>query len=164
VLRGTFLALTLLTTGLPATALRAQDARGDARAADADAALAVVKALFDGMRAHDSTAIRATLHPDARLLSTSEKDGRPTVEAEAIDDFLAAVAGSTQALDERIHDPEVRVDQGLASVWTAYDFYLDGTFSHCGVDAFQLARTADGWKIVQIMDTRRKEGCGAGEG
>lgn len=161
--RSAFLAVAVVATVLPSAPLHAQ-AAGAASASDRDAVLAVVTAFFDGMRAHDYTAIRATLHPEARLLTTGVKDGAPTVEAEAIGDFLAAVAGSSHALDERIHDAEVRVDQGLASVWTAYDFYLDGTFSHCGVDAFQLARTSDGWRIIQIMDTRRKEGCEAGEG
>ena len=32
-------------------------------------------------------------------------------------------------------------------------------FSHCGVDAFQLVKTAAGWKIFQLSDTRRKEKC-----
>jgi hypothetical protein len=44
-------------------------------------------------------------------------------------------------------------------VWTPYAFYYDGNFSHCGVDSFQLARTAEGWKVVQIADTRRTQGC-----
>ncbi|HKK08185.1 MAG TPA: nuclear transport factor 2 family protein [Gemmatimonadota bacterium] len=162
-LRPALLAALALAALLPAAPLRGQEA-GGAPAADRDAALAVVTAFFDGMRAHDSTAIRATLHPEIRLLTTGEKDGQPFVRAEAMDDFLAAVAGSAHGLDERLRDPEVRVDEGLASVWAGYDFYLDGAFSHCGVDAFQLARTSGGWKIVQIMDTRRKEGCAAAEG
>lgn len=140
----------------------AQEVAGSS--ADRDAVLAVVHRFFDGMRAHDSAAIRITLHPDASLATTGTKNGEPTVEAESIDAFLSAIAGSKRDLDERIHDPEVRLDGGLASVWTAYDFYLDGAFSHCGVDAFQLGRTAEGWKIVHIMDTRRKGGCKAGAG
>lgn len=38
---------------------------------------------------------------------------------------------------------------------------LYGDFSHCGIDAFQLFKDDKGeWKITQIVDTRRKEGCG----
>jgi hypothetical protein len=40
-----------------------------------------------------------------------------------------------------------------------YAFFAGDTFSHCGVNAFQLFKGADGWKIFHIADTRRREGC-----
>ena len=40
-----------------------------------------------------------------------------------------------------------------------YAFYLDGELHHCGVNAFQLVRTADGWAAFSIADTSREEGC-----
>ena len=48
----------------------------------------------------------------------------------------------------------------MANVWTAYSFYFDGKFSHCGVNSFQLLKEAGEWKIFYLVDTRRKEGCG----
>jgi hypothetical protein len=36
---------------------------------------------------------------------------------------------------------------------------VDGEFSHCGVDAFILVLTEDGWRILSIADTRTTEGC-----
>jgi len=47
----------------------------------------------------------------------------------------------------------------MATVWAPYKFYYKGTFSHCGVDMFQLVRMKGGWKIVYLIDTRRKEPC-----
>jgi hypothetical protein len=47
----------------------------------------------------------------------------------------------------------------MASVWAPYKFYLGDKFSHCGVDVFQLMKTGDGWKIIYIVDTRRKGDC-----
>jgi hypothetical protein len=44
-------------------------------------------------------------------------------------------------------------------VWAKYAFFLGDRFSHCGIDAFQLHQTADGWKIFQLTDTQRSEGC-----
>jgi len=49
---------------------------------------------------------------------------------------------------ERIWNPEVRVHGSIATVWAPYDFWVDGKFSHCGVDAFDLIKTPDGWKIA----------------
>lgn len=131
----------------------------------ASEALRVVERLFDGMRAKDTTLIRSTLHETARLMTAAtDRDGTPVVRVGDLDDFLASVAGADAYLDERLYETEVRVDGGLASVWTEYDFWAGERFSHCGVDAFQLARTAEGWKIIQITDTRRREGCARAPG
>jgi ketosteroid isomerase-like protein len=125
-----------------------------------DEVVAVVHRFFDGMRAKDTTALRALIHPSARLLGTGpNREGQLRVEETAMDRFFQMVGSAPGTLDEKIWDPEVRIDGDLATVWTPYAFYFDGNFSHCGVDAFQLARTAEGWRIVQIADTRRTAGC-----
>jgi hypothetical protein len=126
-------------------------------------ALAVVTRLFDGMRAGDSTMVRSTLDPSARLVSASEREGVPVLQSESMDAFVAAVGSPHEKVwDERIWDTEVRIDDRLATIWTQYAFFLGPDFSHCGVDAFQLFRGEDGWKIFQIADTRRREGCDTG--
>ena len=66
--------------------------------------------------------------------------------------------------DERIWDAEVRVDGNLATAWMKYAFYAGDEFSHCGVDAFQLFKGVDGWKVFHVADTRRREGCETPEG
>ena len=136
---------------------------GSAPAQQAEAeVVAVIRTFFDGMRNKDTVALRSALHADARLMSAGrDQAGNPVVRSDAMDGFIRTVGTATRHFDEKIWDPEVRVDGNLATVWTWYAFYLDGTFSHCGVDAFQLARAADGWKIIQIADTRRTEGCPA---
>jgi len=122
--------------------------------------LGVVEALFDGMRAADSAAVRSTLHPEARLVTMADGEDGPVLRAESMHGFVAAVGTPhEERWDERIWDPEVRIDDRLATVWVPYAFYLGETLSHCGVDAFQLYESADGWKIFQIADTRRREGC-----
>ncbi len=129
-----------------------------AQSAEAEV-LQVVDRLFDGMRAADSAAVRSVLHPRARLVSTGSRDGSPEIQIIPIARFIDAVGGAQDKWDELIWDPEVRIDDNLATVWTQYDFHIADTFSHCGVDAFQLVRTTEGWRIISIVDTRRNEGC-----
>jgi hypothetical protein len=121
--------------------------------------LATVQQLFDGMRVHDTARIRAVLHPQARLVSSGMKDGVPSVSVESMEGWLTAVARGVEPFDERLRNPVVKLDGGLASVWAEYAFYVGERFSHCGVDSFQLVRTPEGWRIIHIADTRRKEGC-----
>ena len=49
----------------------------------------------------------------------------------------------------------VSIDGPLAAVWADYEFWAGSRFSHCGVDAFQLAQTGGQWRIVALTDTRR---------
>jgi len=68
-------------------------------------------------------------------------------------------AAGTPPWNEPIYDPEVRIDAKVATVWAWYDFLAGEKWSHCGIDAFQLAKLADGWKITQLVDTRYQTGC-----
>ena len=61
--------------------------------------------------------------------------------------------------DERIMDYLIKIDGPMASVWTPYKFYLGEQFSHCGVNSFQLMKKSEGWKIIYLVDTRRKDNC-----
>ncbi|MEP7326517.1 MAG: nuclear transport factor 2 family protein [Gemmatimonadota bacterium] len=119
--------------------------------------LATVQKLFDGMRARDTAAVSQVLDSSARLVTTLNANGVADMDITAVPDFvrIVAIAAPGQLLDERIGGPEVGVEDNLATVWVPYRFYLGTGFSHCGIDAFQLAKTSSGWKIIALADTRR---------
>ena len=130
-------------------------------AQDERAVLAVVTGLFDAMRARDTATIRASFIPGAELTSSAVRDGQPTVSRDSVGAWIAGVASAPPELllDERLYAPQVHVSDGLAAVWVEYDLYVGERFSHCGVDAFILVRTPEGWKVSSVADTRRREGC-----
>ena len=122
---------------------------------------AVIKSMFDGMRAKNADQVAAAFAPDALMQTIQVKPEGNQVASNAVADFVKRIA-STPAetnLDERILDYQIKVDGAMASAWTPYRFYVNGNFSHCGVNSFQLVKMAEGWKIVYIIDTRRKEPC-----
>lgn len=125
------------------------------------AAYAAVAQLFEGMRNSDSTLVRAVCHPDLRLQTIVEdSSGNTMLRTESVENFLAAVGQPKDLVwDEQVTDYEVQIDGKMAAIWTNYRFYRGENFSHCGANAFQLVLTKGGWKIIQITDTRRKEGC-----
>jgi hypothetical protein len=126
-----------------------------------DSVKQAVNTMFDAMRKGDSTTLRSVFAADMRLQSISTgKDGKAVISTDAADVFLKAIGTPhTQVYDERIVFDAVKVDEALASVWAPYQFYLGDKFHHCGVDVFQLMRTAGGWKIIYIVDTRRTANC-----
>lgn len=129
-----------------------------AQGADEQAVLDVVTRLFDGMRTRDTTAMRAAFAPGATMWGISRTG---EIEGESIDGWIASIPRipAGQDADEVLHDPEVRIDGAIATVWTYYDLFLGERFLHCGYDAFQLVKAQDAWKIVSVTDTRRQEGC-----
>ena len=80
---------------------------------------------------------------------------------DTIDGWLRGIAGSQGKWREQLFDTQVQVDGDIASVWTGYNFWLDGRLRHCGVDSIELIRIGGAWKITQLADTQRTEGCTA---
>jgi len=147
-------ALAVSLAGAPALAQQART-EGTAGPAGEKDVLAVVNALFTALKAKDTAKMRSLHEPDTRLVFTAIADGQPRIRTVPLDEFLQVIARSESALEERIFEPQVRIDDNLATVWNRYEFLVDGKPDHCGVDAFQLARFADGWKVIAIADTQR---------
>lgn len=126
-----------------------------------DAVKQSVNTMFDAMRKGDSTLLKSVFSKDMVLQSISTgKDGKAVLKTENGQDFAKSIGTPhTAVYDERIAFGDVKIDGELANVWAPYQFYLGDKFSHCGVDVFQLMKTADGWKIIYIVDTRRKDNC-----
>ena len=114
-------------------------------------------AMFDGMAKRDAAAIKKPLLPGGGMVLM--RDGKPTQMT--FDAFADAVGkpGKSQ-IEERIHDPLVRIDNDLAVVWAPFDFLVDGKVDHCGTDLFNLVRADGKWLIASVADTGRKD-CAA---
>lgn len=126
-----------------------------------DSVKAAVNELFLAMKNSDGPRLQASF-ADSALLQTiiTNKEGKTFARNESIADFAGSISKLPQgAADERIRFDIVKIDGPLAMVWAPYSFYFKQKFSHCGVDSFQLLRAGGVWKILYIVDTRRKEGC-----
>ena len=132
-----------------------------AQNADRDNVLATVQKLFDAMRTRDTALLSQAFDSTGRLVGVSTRNGPPRVTLTTPAQFGAAIsrAPAGDVWNERIYDPEVRIDGDVAQVWAYYTFHRNATFSHCGVDAFMLVRVGATWKITQIADSRRTTGC-----
>jgi hypothetical protein len=136
-----------------AAPLRAQEA-------DRAAVLATVQKVFQAMHTRDTALLTQAFDTSARLIGVSTR-GTPAVRLLLPSAFGAAIASAKpgDVWNERIWDPEVRIDGEVAQVWAYYTFHLNNTFSHCGVDAFMLLKVGAEWKITQLADSRRTTGC-----
>jgi hypothetical protein len=118
------------------------------------AVLAPVKAMFDGMAKRDAAAIKEPLLPGGTMVLM--RDGKPVqMTLEAFADRVGRPG--TAQIEERIHDPLVRIDNDLAVVWAPFEFLIDGKVDHCGTDLFNLVRKDGKWLIASVADTGRKD-------
>lgn len=128
---------------------------------DEDQVKAVIESLFDAMRTKNADQIAAVFSEEA-IMQTIESTGETgVVKAGSVADFVKGIDSLPEdaVLDEKITDYQITIDGPMAAAWTPYQFYFNEKFSHCGVNSFQLVKMASGWKIVYIIDTRRKDGC-----
>ena len=118
-----------------------------------------VNRLWEAMRTNDSTMARSAFDSTAQMVSIIDRNGARSVRWARVDGFVRAIGSARTPWIERMVGPEVRIDGNLASVWTWYDFTVNGAVSHCGYDSIELARLTEGWKIIYIADTRQTTGC-----
>ena len=119
------------------------------------AVLAPVDAMFQGMTKRDPAAIKAAALPGTIMVLM--RDGKP--EQMTIEAFADHFGTPTERhMEERIHDPLVRIDHDLAVVWVPFEFLVDGKKDHCGTDLFNVVHTEGKWVIAGIADTGSK-GC-----
>ena len=151
---------TLLASLISLASLAFAPAAATAQSADERDVVSVVERFFQGMLQRDTAILRSTVDPTARLSGAAVRNGTTVFTATPMDQFIASIArGQGEPANERIFAPRVDIDGNLAHVWTFYTLHVGERFIHCGYDSFQLLRGDDGWKIVNVADTRRTENC-----
>ena len=150
-----FLISSLLAATAPApnfSALHREIPSADS--AEQQAVLAPITQMFDGMAQRDAATIKKPLLTGGTMVLM--RDGKPTQMT--FEDFANRVGKpGTTHIEERIHDPLVRIDHDLAVVWAPFEFLVDGKVDHCGTDLFNLVHTDGKWLIASVADTGRKD-------
>jgi hypothetical protein len=118
----------------------------------------VVVTFFKGFHAKDSITMKSVCTEKMILQSISETSKGNQLKKENPHTFYLSIATipPTILFEERILNYSIQVDGSMAHVWTPYEFYVNNKFSHKGVNAFTLFKDNDQWKIVYLIDTRRK--------
>ncbi|MBN8852337.1 MAG: hypothetical protein BGO55_01150 [Sphingobacteriales bacterium 50-39] len=126
-----------------------------------DSVRAAINLLFTAMKNADSAQL-VSAFDDSAVLQTivMDSNGKVTARSYPVTEFAQAIGRLPKgAADEQIHIEALKMDGPLAMVWAPYHFYYNGTLLHCGVDSFQLIRVNGVWKILYIVDTRKKGIC-----
>ncbi len=124
----------------------------------------VIETFFESLHQGDSTLIKKTLHKEIKIQTTAtNREGKKLLKTEDRQKLLINIANkpSTAVYLEKLLSYDIKVDGNLASVWTPYEFYVNGKFSHCGANSFQLFNNNGNWEIIYLVDMRRRGSCKA---
>ena len=148
--------LTIVFFALFGTAVTAQTTSEEAEVQK------TIETFFEGFHARDSTIMKSVLSDDVVVQTIGRsKTGETVLIQEEIEKVLRGIVSipSEMTFKESLHSFDIKIDGPMANAWTPYSFHMNDTFSHCGVNNFQLFKDNGNWKIIYLIDTRRKEGC-----
>ncbi len=121
-----------------------------------------VERFFEGFHKQDSMIMKETVGKDPILQTIGKnKEGKTLVRTETFDRLITSIVSipDSVSFQEKLKSFNIQIDGEMANAWTPYEFWLNDAFHHCGVNSFQLFNDGEGWKIIYLIDTRRREGC-----
>lgn len=118
-----------------------------------------IKTFFEGFHAKDTLKIKSVCHDKMLLQSIIEGKNGSKLQEEKSSVFIKTFSTFPKELqfEERILEYKIQIDGTMAQVWTPYEFFINGKLNHTGVNSFTLYLENNLWKIVHIIDTRRKK-------
>ena len=128
---------------------------------DAASIRATVELFFEGFHERNEAKMKSVLDDQTVFHSMDERGEVTQLRAISIEQFLKAVVSrpDNPRWEERLHEFTIEVDGSIAQAWVSYSFWLGGSFSHCGIDAFTLFKKDQAWVISYLIDSRKSDGC-----
>ncbi len=121
-----------------------------------------VDTFFEAFHKGDTTLLRSVLHKDVIFQTIyKNKQGVDILRHDDVAKWVQAIANKPegQKWTEKLLDYSIKIDANMANAWIPYEFYLNDEFSHCGVNSFQMINDVGRWKVIYLVDTRRRATC-----
>ena len=121
-----------------------------------------IETFFEAFHKGDTTLLKSVLGDKVVLQTTfTNKEGKSQWVEDEVSKLITTIGTrpADQKWEEKLLDYQIKVDGIMANAWTPYEFWFNGQFSHCGVNSFQLFNDNGTWKIIYLIDTRRRQGC-----
>ena len=125
---------------------------------DEDQIKAVILKTFSAMKSVDSVALKSCFTEKALLHISQVRPEGTIVREVPIANFVKNVMSRKPGdMDERVLSwGPILVDHEIATAWVPYEFYLNGKFTHKGVDAFILVKVGEEYKIQTLLYNMQK--------
>lgn len=121
-----------------------------------------IETFFDGFHKGDTTLMKSVMMKEITMQTAFfNKKGEGVFVEDGPEKLVNAIANrpEDQKWDERLTNFNIQIDANMANAWVDYEFWFNDKFSHCGVNSFQLVKTEGKWKIIYLIDSRRRTDC-----
>lgn len=125
---------------------------------DEQAALQVIDGFFSALESKEEGALAELMYPGSLNISAARQGSNITLTARSYSELLERFADGPPII-ERYWDHTLLVQSGIAVFWAPYDLYVGDSFSHCGVDSFQLVKENGRWWLTNLSWTIEREDC-----
>lgn len=118
-----------------------------------------ITSFFEAFHDQDTVTMKSFIHDDMTLATIRSSTEDTLLMVQDVREFYTSIASIPKSVKfhEELTKIEARTDGLIAHVWTEYTFLLNDEVSHKGVNAFTLLNDGESWKIIYLVDTRRKE-------
>ena len=125
---------------------------------DEDQIKAVILKTFSAMKSVDSVELKSCFTEKALLHISQVRPEGNVVREVPIASFVKNVMTRKPGdMDERVLSwGPILIDHEIATAWVPYEFYLNGKFTHKGVDAFILVKVGEEFKIQTLLYNMQK--------
>ncbi len=106
---------------------------------DRAAILETMDRFFAALTTHDRNELIAVTIPGSLNISVpNPADNLQNINIQHYTQMVNSLGADGPEFLEHYWDPAVLIEGNIAVFWAPCDFHVDGVFSHCGIDAFQL--------------------------
>ena len=120
---------------------------------DEDQIKAVILKTFNAMKSVDSVALKSCFTEKAVLHISQIRPEGNIIREVPIANFVKNVMSRKPGdMDERVLSwGPILIDHEIATAWVPYEFYLNGKFTHKGVDVFLFVKSGNEFKIQTLL-------------
>lgn len=117
-----------------------------------------IDTFFEGFHARDTVKMKSVFAKNIVMHSVSQGKSGSKLSVETAAGMCHSIASipDNMQFEEKLLGYNTQIDGLMAHVWMPYEFYVNGTLSHSGVNSFQLFKDNGVWKIAYCMDTRKR--------
>ena len=125
-----------------------------------NAIMETVEKFFLAIEEKDRALLESILIPGSLNISSSElPDGNAELSEMNYDMMVSALTRPGRTAKERAWNETILIQGHIAVFWAPYDFHVNGQFTHCGIDSFQLVKNGNQWLISNASWTRETQNC-----
>ena len=128
-------------------------------AAEKEAVLSTVLRFFEALEKKDTVLYKSLVDDRGQVWAANRTADSVRIGMRDFVTDYRRLAAQKVLIEEKEISHEIRIGDGIATVWMPYTLDIDRKRYHCGIDVFTLLQVKGTWKIFSCIYTADPNGC-----